>query len=145
MDNTSNQKPQDGAGNDVHKEIAGAKENIGAQARKCVLESVCDAIDKGAEDARRAAEKALPKLKRALSGAVYWVGYGVGFAAVFQWTLAKNLAPERMKSGCRDGVVAGREAAEKCVDKLRQRDQTASDSSPAEAPLSSTETQPGVA
>src|SRR5260221_572663 len=83
---------------------------------KCIMDSLGSAMRKGAEDARKAAEEAIPKVKSATSDAAYWMAYGISFAAVFQWTAAKNLTPECVKSGYRDGVKAGREAAEKSVD-----------------------------
>src|SRR5690349_11369692 len=86
-------------------------DNRSPSRRAC--DAVFSALNKGAEDARKAAEEALPRIKAAASEAAYWTAYGTAFAAVFQWTLVKHLTPETVKSGCRDGVKAGKDAAEK--------------------------------
>src|SRR5437868_13096970 len=59
-----------------------------------VFESMRRAINDGAQQARAAAEKAVPKIKAAVSDATYGLGYGVSFAAVFSYTIATELAPE---------------------------------------------------
>ena len=63
----------------------------------------------------------MPRLKMAAADAAYWTAYGVVFAGVFQWTLVKTFTPEVVKKGCRDGVKAGRDAAEKWVKQMSQR------------------------
>src|SRR5207237_8727710 len=108
-----------------------ADETTSAQARPqpqpetSLLGALGAGIRQGAEDAITAAEKTIPKVKSAAEGAVYWTAYGVSFAAVFQWTLAKGLAPESLKSGVRDGVAGGRKAAEKWINRLRRRKEDA--------------------
>ena len=111
---------------------------------KPVLDALRDAIRRGAEDARSAAEKAVPKVKSATADAAYWTAYGISFAAVFHWAFAKGMTPEPLKAGVRDGVKAAREAAQKWTDNLRQRkEQTAA--SPEPAGPSAEGIQPGVA
>ena len=119
MENPANPQSQHSDNNHA------TEETPSAQAKPQPDRSVLSALRKGAEDARTAAEKAIPKVKSAAADAVYWTTYGVSFAAVFQWTLAKGLAPESLKSGCYDGVKAGREAAEKWIEKLKQRKEKA--------------------
>ena len=119
MDNTTNH----------HSEYADnpPEETASSQAKpepeSSVLSALGAAIRRGAEDAKNATQEAAPKIKSAATDTAYWTAYGVSFAAVFQWTLAKNLIPECLKSGCHDGVKAGREAAEKWIEKLKQRKQ----------------------
>ena len=84
-------------------------------------------------------------MKSAAADAVYWTAYGVSFAAVFQWTLAKGLAPESLRSGFRDGVKAAEEAAQKWLDQLRQCKEKATDASPDQAGPSTEAVQPGAA
>ena len=84
-------------------------------------------------------------MKSAAADAVYWTAYGVSFAAVFQWTFAKGLAPESLKSGLRDGVKAAEEAAQKWTDKLRQRKEKATDAAPGQTGPSTESVQPGAA
>ena len=110
-----------------------------------VLDALRDALRKGAADARTAAEKAIPKVKSAAAGAGYWTAYGVSFAAVFQWTLAKGLAPESLKSGFRDGVKAAEDAAQRWTDKLRGNIDKASDASPEQSGSSTGAIQTGMA
>ena len=109
------------------------------------MDSVYSAIRKGANDARDAAEKALPKMKSAAADAGYWMSYGVAFAAVFQWTLAKHLAPECLKSGYRDGLKAGKEKAETWIGERKRRSEEAPIPPIAQAGLSVQEAPQGAA
>src|SRR6266516_5910702 len=127
MDNTANPQREHSDGDRVADATAGVQAGPQPQHERRVFDDLRDAIRRGAEDARTAAEKAIPKVKSAAADAVYWTAYGVSFAAVFQWSLAKGLAPECLKSGLRDGVTGGREAAEKWIQKLRQRKEKAND------------------
>src|SRR5207237_9419776 len=113
------------AGQRAAGETSGAPADPHPESEGPVFHSFRDAIRNGAEDARTAAEKTIPKVKSAAAGAVYWTAYGVSFAAVFQWTLAKGLTPESLKSGVRDGVAGGRKAAEKWINRLRRRKEDA--------------------
>jgi len=119
MDNSANPQIEHSEGNRA------ADETAGAQAQPQLDRSFLSGLRKGTEDARSAAAKAVPKVKSAADGAVYWTAYGVSFAAVFQWELAKGLTPENLKSGVRDGVAGGRKAAEKWINRLRQRKEDA--------------------
>ncbi len=142
MDNTANPQSER---SDAKEEPAGAQAKSQPRSEGGLLGALGNAIQKGAEDARSAAENAIPKVKSAAKGAVYWTAYGVSFAAVFQWTLAKGLAPECLKSGLRDGVIGGREAAETWIEKLRQRKENAADPAPGQAGPSAEAVQPGAA
>jgi hypothetical protein len=82
-----------------------------------VFDSVRNAFDEGARQARAAAEEAIPKIKEAVADATYWLGYSMSFAAVFSYTVATELAPEVLKAGARDGSAAGRKAAEDLASK----------------------------
>ena len=92
-----------------------------AELRTPIFDAVVTAVRKGAEHARKEAEEAMPRLKAAAQDAAYWTAYGVVFAGVFQWTLVKTFTPEVVKKGCRDGVKAGRDAAEKWVEQMSHR------------------------
>jgi|SRR5437867_623048 len=142
MDNTANPQSER---SDVKEETAGAQAKSQPQSEGGVLDALGSAIRKGGEDARTAAENAIPKVKSATTGAVYWTAYGISFAAVFQWTLAKGLAPECLKSGLRDGVDGGREAAEKWIEKLRRRKEKSADTARDQAGPSAEAVQPGAA
>jgi hypothetical protein len=78
--------------------------------------------------------------------AAYWGIYGISFAAVFQWTVAKNFTPESVKRGFGDGAKPGREAAEQWVDKVGHRKQeAAATGSPTQTGPATESAQPGVA
>ena len=65
------------------------------------IDALLSALRQGAEDARKAAEQAVPRIKAAVAEADYWAAYGLAFAAVFPWTVAKNITPDTVKAGCR--------------------------------------------
>ncbi len=85
--------------------------------------TIRSAMRQAATDAREAADRAVPKVKSAAEDAVYWMAYGVSFAAVFQWHVAKHLAPDCLKAGNRDGVKKGRESAEEWMAKRSQTEE----------------------
>src|SRR6266496_1052836 len=99
MENPANPQSDPSNVNPVTGETPGDQAKPQPQLERRAFESLRDAIRKGAEDARTAAEEAIPKVKSAVAGAAYWTAYGAAFAAVFQWTFAKGLTPEPIKSG----------------------------------------------
>jgi hypothetical protein len=105
MNETSNPNPESGS-------HGMPNQSSQSSSGRTVFESLRDALNAGAREARAAAEKAAPKVKEALSDATYWTGYGASFAAVFSYTLVTELAPEVLKTGARDGAAAGRKAAD---------------------------------
>src|SRR5262245_14260408 len=113
-----------------------------SQSARCVFEPFRSAFSDGAHRAQAAAEKALPKVKAAVTSATYWFGFGVSFASVFSYTLAKGLAPEALKAGCVEGARAGRKAADDLASKAHRAAPTPG---PAEAPPSDSAPQPGPA
>jgi len=99
---------------------------------------IASAMRTGAEDARKAAEEAMPRLKEAVASAAYWAAYGVSFAAVFEWTL--------LESGCRDGVKAGKAAATKWFEGAeRASEGTVGRTAPLLPPPGASGPEPGVA
>ena len=126
-------------------ETAGARPKPQPLPERPALNSLRDAIRKGAEDARTAAEQTIPNVKSAAASAAYWTAYGVSFAAVFHWALATGFTPESLKSGVRDGVQCGREAAAKWIETLRQRKARATDATPIQPSPSGEAAQPGTA
>src|SRR6185295_17543343 len=98
MENPANQQSEHSDSDRVREEKDSTQTNPQPQPQRPVGDALRDAILRGAEDARTAAEKAIPKVKSAAADAVYWTAYGVSFAAVFQWTMAKGLAPDSLKS-----------------------------------------------
>ena len=113
-----------------------------ARQEGCLLNSLRSAVNEGSHGAKAAAEKAIPKVKAAVSDATYWLGYGVSFATVFSYTVIKELAPEALKRGCRDGAAAGQRTAEDLASKFdAQPGAPGSSSSPGPEP-SGQATQP---
>ena len=115
------------------------------QPERRILDALREAICAGAQDAKTAAEKTIPKVKSTAADAAYWTAYGASYAAVFQWTFAKGFLPESLKSGCRDGVKAAKAAAEAWTEGRRHRRADAA-AVPADHEDPSTSTaQPGTA
>ena len=88
------------------------KQSAHSSSQGCHWDSFHQAFKEGAAHAKAAAEDAAPKVKAALAEATYAIGYGVAYATVFSYTLAKGFVPEPVKAGGRDGAEAGRKAAE---------------------------------
>jgi len=95
--------------------------------------------------AKAAAEKAVPKVRAAVSGATYWLGYGASFATVFSYTMVKGLAPEVFKAGCRDGAATAQKTAEELASKLRAQPNRRPVNPEHGTDPSGPATQPGVA
>ena len=125
METNHNQQNQDNHGDRPTEQTADAQTHAQGPAGRCALDSVYSAIRKGANDAKDAAEKALPKITSAASDAGYWMSYGIAFAVVFQWTVAKHLTPGCLKSGYRDGLKAGKEKAETWIAERKRRSEEA--------------------
>src|SRR5213075_956088 len=123
MENTANPQSEQNNGDRVTGEATG--EQAQPQPARRAFESFRGALRKGAEDARAAAEKSIPKVKSAAAGALYWTAYGASFAAVFQWTFAKGITPESLKCGLRAGVKGGMHAAEEWIEKLKRHKENA--------------------
>lgn len=121
MENSANQQHESNEPSRPAEEAADSQAKAEPQSSKGGFDPIFSAMREAANDAKDAAEKAIPKVKAAASDAAYWLAYGVSFAAVFQWNVAKHLAPQRMKTGYRDGVKAGRKSAEAWMEKQKQR------------------------
>jgi len=77
--------------------------------------SVQDAFRTGGEDARKAFEKAIPKAKEDLAQGVHDVAYAVAYASAFGAALLKELTPDTLCDGFKEGTDAGRKAAETII------------------------------
>jgi hypothetical protein len=73
-----------------------------------------------------------------MADAAYWTGYGVAFASVFSVVVLQELAPQCLKTGCREGANAGRKAAQEVAAELKHpalpTDPTAEPTGPASQP-----------
>lgn len=116
-----------------------------SQPGRCRLEPLCSAVNEGAHRARAAAEKAVPKVKTAVVVATYWLGYGVSYAAVFSYTIVKELAPPVLKAGCRDGASRGRKFAENLASETKAQPETPPVLQPPDTGPSGPTIQPGAA
>lgn len=130
MNEPSNPQNETGASNSPSPDSASPEAKSQPNSPRSVLESIGTAVHRGVEDAKRTAEQAMPKIKSAAADAAYWASYGVAFAAAFQWTLAKRLTPESVKTGWREGVKAGCERADKWADQLKRREENAAAAAP---------------
>jgi len=119
MNESSNPNPSQPNGSNQSQDIPNPSTEPGSKQTRGLFESLCSAIDEGARDAKASAEKALPKVKAAISGVTYWLGYGVSFAVVFSYRTTKEVTPEALKAGCRDGAQAGQRTAENLAPKWK--------------------------
>jgi hypothetical protein len=100
-------------------ENSGQSGHTQANPGRGLFESLRSGLNAGAEHARKAAEEAAPKIRTAASDATYWLGFGVSYATVFSYVLAKDLAPGGMKAGFTDGAEAGKKKAEEFAEDLK--------------------------
>ncbi len=142
MNQGAGQQPNQGAvpPNDPHQQQSHQQ-----QTRGCVFDSLCDAADRGAKQARKAAEEAIPKVKAAASGAAYWFSFGVAYAVVFSAVAVKELAPAVFVSGGRDGAKAGRASAEKFAARFQSGKAESSPAATPEAGPTSPQPESGAA
>lgn len=92
----------------------------GCESGRCVFEPIRTSLSKGAQEARSAAERAVPKVKQAAADTAYWLGYGASFAATFCFIVAKELTPKVVAQGCREGAQAGRSSGERFAASLQR-------------------------
>jgi hypothetical protein len=119
MNNTSNADPSQPQDSSQSEGTANPKGS--SQQSSCPFETLRSAMNEGAHRAKDAAEKAIPKVKAAVSDATYLLGYGISFAAVFSYIVIKELAPKVLKGGCRDGAQAGQKTAEDLASKFNEQ------------------------
>jgi len=134
MESTSNPNSSEPAGGAQPEETANQPRS--SETPHCALNPLCSAINEGAQRARAAAEKAIPKVKAGVLSATYWLGYGASFVTVFSYTLVKGLSPEVLKAGCREGAQAGQKKGEELVSKMKEQ--------PGAPPPSSSDSSEGV-
>jgi hypothetical protein len=91
------------------------------QPPKALAEGLISAIRDGTHRAQATAERALPAVKSAAGEAVYWTAFGVTFAAVFSWVLAREITPDSVKTRFQDGLKAGKGSAEDYARRMAAR------------------------
>jgi hypothetical protein len=71
-----------------------------------VLGDIASGVQRGADDARSAAEQTLPLLRYALGMGTYWASYGLSFGVIYTGELAMQVVPEEssMRRGFADGA-----------------------------------------
>ncbi|HLJ87715.1 MAG TPA: hypothetical protein VKZ53_12895 [Candidatus Angelobacter sp.] len=87
-------------------------EETASEVFSSIAGSAASAFKKGKEDASRAAEKAIPVIKRTAAKGTYSFFYYVAYATVFSAEVVMDLLPEDglVRGGLRDGASAAREA-----------------------------------
>lgn len=77
-----------------------------------IASSAGDAIRRGSADARLAAERSVPVIKRSVAKGVYVFCYYLSFGAVYTGELAMEIVPadSPIRHGLADGANAAREA-----------------------------------
>jgi len=94
-------------------------------------DSVKRAFQAGTSDARKAAKDAVPQARQEFEKGLHDIAYGVTYLASFGVALAREITPEPVNSGFREGSEAGRKAAENLMEKRRQEEEKSSaDESP---------------
>jgi hypothetical protein len=119
MNDSTNPKAETKTGPDEARDNTGGSGYEQSNPGRGLFESLRSGLNAGAEQARKAAEEAAPKIKTAVSDATYWFGFGVSYAAVFSYVLAKDLAPGGMKAGFSDGAEAAKKKAEEFAENLK--------------------------
>ncbi|MBI5386052.1 MAG: hypothetical protein HZA90_15360 [Verrucomicrobia bacterium] len=144
MNETSNSNPGPANGSPADPQAASSPDHT-PQPKPSAFDPLRRALHQGADDARAAAEAAVPKLKRWVAEAARHTAYGAAYAVAFQFTAARLLCPEVIKDGCRRGSQAGATAAERWVERMwQQKNAAATSPSPFAEPLSPSP-QPGIA
>lgn len=109
-----------------------------------VFDPLTRALRQGAEDARKTAEAAAPKVKSALADAAYHLAYGGAFAVSFSMTAARLLCPEVVKAGWRDGFQHGNAAAHRFAERCTRQADTAPPAAPSPIEPIPPAPQPGL-
>jgi len=79
-----------------------------------IADSASEGLHQGKEDAERAAEKAIPAIKRGLDKTAYSASYYLAFGVIYTGRLAAELLPEHgaLRQGAADGARAANEVFE---------------------------------
>lgn len=102
------------------------------------VRSTRDAIRTGIDDARETVQNNYPKVKEDFAKGVRDVAYAVAYAGAFGVTLLKELTPDTIRNGAREGSDAGSKAATEFVQKQR-------DTSTSEEPVDEGDSSPQMA
>ncbi len=98
-------------------------------------DSVKRAFQAGTSDARKAAKDAVPHAGQEFAKGLHDIAYGVAYLASFGVALAREITPEPVNDGFREGSGAGRKAAENLMKKRGQEEEKSSaDESPTDPP-----------
>ena len=79
-----------------------------------IADSASEGLKQGKEDAERAAEEAIPRIKRGLQKTTYSASYCLTFGLIYTGQLAMELMPENgsLRQGAVDGAQAARDVFE---------------------------------
>jgi hypothetical protein len=83
--------------------------------------SLRDALQNGGNDARRMFDEEFPKAKEEFAKGVHDVAYAVAYAAAFGGALLREITPEPLKNGVREGTASGQRAAEEVLRQRREK------------------------
>lgn len=97
-------------------------------------DSLRDAVKTGGKDARNAVEENLPKAKENFEKGVHDVAYALSYVAAFGTALIREIAPEPLTEGVREGKEAGRRAADEVVRNRKEREARESKFTPDDDP-----------
>ncbi len=86
--------------------------------------SIHDAFRTGSEDARKAFDKAIPQARKDLAQGVHDITYAFAYASSFGAALVKEITPDTVSDGFREGSAAGKQAADEVIRKRRERSES---------------------
>lgn len=97
-------------------------------------ESVRNAFRTGGKDAREAVDNYLPKAKEEFGKGIHDVAYAVSYAAAFGTALLREIAPEPLTDGVREGKEAGQRAADEVIRNRKEREERGETYTPEDDP-----------
>ena len=83
--------------------------------------TLTEALRNGGRDARRAVEDGFPKVKSEFAQGLHEAAYAVAYAATFGAALVREVTPDSLRNGFREGATSGRRAAEEVMRQRREK------------------------
>lgn len=84
-------------------------------------ESIEDALKRGAKDAKKTFDEVYPRAKEEFAKGIHDVAYAFAYATAFGGALLREVTPDNLRDGFREGSAAGQRAAEDVIRERRER------------------------
>lgn len=125
-------QPENSSGNPGKDDTPFAGSNV-REAFDDLTRSLRNVLNAGNREARRAIDEAIPRTKEDLAKGIHDIAYAIAYTAAFGNVLAREITPENLKDGFRNGAQSGQTAAEKLLRQRREKaEREARDTPPAE-------------